>query len=136
MHWWPASNKPKPTCMKLWMDFRIIEVAEKNILNGLVEMFHSQSLWDVHFFFKCGNSIGAHVVVFQSAGSPVFNVMFQSEFVDIKMEVFKQFFYFRSSCTPAKHSKWVRIKISVSYFTKRLINTTSGTSKTNTPTSY
>jgi hypothetical protein len=102
MHWWPASNKPKPTCMKLWMDFRIIEVAEKNILNGLVEMFHSQSLWDVHFFFKCGNSIGAHVVVFQSAGSPVFNVMFQSEFVDIKMEVFKQFFYFRSSCTPAK----------------------------------
>jgi hypothetical protein len=38
-------------------------------------MFHSQSLCDVHFFFKRGISIGAHVVVFQLAGSPVFNVM-------------------------------------------------------------
>lgn len=66
-------------------------------------MLHSQSLCDVNFFFKCGNSIGAHVVIL-SAGSPVFKAMFQSEFVesktrrvdidDIEMEVFNQLLIF------------------------------------------
>ena len=78
----------RPGHVTLWIDFGGNDVNENKIVNGLAEMFHSQTLCDVHFHFKNGQSIGAHVIVL-ATGSLVFAVMFQSSFIESKTRIVK-----------------------------------------------
>jgi speckle-type POZ protein len=92
-------SKDNPKNVALWIDFGNSELNENKIVKGLAGMFYSQTLCDVHFHFKNGQTIGAHVIVL-STGSPVFATMFQSSFIesktrivnieDIEPEVFRQ----------------------------------------------
>jgi speckle-type POZ protein len=89
----------QPFGITLFMDFGTKEMDEKIIINGLEGMFVTQTLCDVYFQFKDGQSVGAHIVIL-SAGSPVFLAMFQSGLLesksrivdidDIEFDVFRQ----------------------------------------------
>jgi hypothetical protein len=89
----------QPFGITLFMDFGTKEMDEKIIINGLEGMFVTQTLCDVHFQFKDGQSVGAHILIL-SAGSPVFSAMFQSGLLesksrivdidDIEFDVFRQ----------------------------------------------
>ncbi len=61
------------------MDFGTNQEKDKNVINGLAEMFLNQTQCNFKFEFNDGKSIGANAVIL-SAGSPVFSEMFQMNF--------------------------------------------------------
>lgn len=98
---WKVSSEISKTrdLLTLYIDFGTNTLSQRNISNGLAEMFTNQILCDVQFHFNDGQTIGAHAVIL-SAGSPVFSAMFhlkmlesqtrQVKITDCEAEVFQQ----------------------------------------------